>query len=86
MWPPGKFLISDLLRSLLGMKQQELDDQLPNLVIVFETFKRSHNLKAWLRFTPRHGKILLASYCMYSLSHCSVELRDTNTSCVSLDP
>ena len=28
-----------------------------NLVIAFETFKCSHNLKVWLRFAPRHGKI-----------------------------
>ena len=33
-----------------GVKQQELDDQLPNLVIVFEAFKHSHNLKVWLCF------------------------------------
>ena len=33
-----------------------------NLVIVFETFKRSHNLKAWLRFAPWRRKIFLASY------------------------
>ena len=77
---------SDLLRSLLvpfGAKQQELNDQLPNLVIVFE---RSHNLKAWLRFAPRRGKKFSASYCTYSFSRCSVELRDTNTNCVSSDP
>ena len=53
-----------------------------NLVIVFETFKLSHNLKMWFRFAPRRGKIFLASYCTYSFSHCSVELRDTNTNCV----
>ena len=53
-----------------------------NLVIVFETFKRSHNLKTWLRFVPRRGKIFLASYCMYSFSCCYVELRDTNTNCI----
>ena len=52
-----------------------------NLVIVFETFKRSHNLKAWLRFAPRRGKIILASYCMYLFSRCSVERRDSNTEC-----
>ena len=52
-----------------------------NLVIVFETFKRSHNLKAWLRFATRRGKFFLASYCVYSFSPCSVELRDTNTVC-----
>ena len=42
-----------------------------NVVIVFETFKRSHNLKVWLRFALRRGKFFLASYCMYSFSHCS---------------
>ena len=36
-----------------------------NLVIVFEPFKRSHNLKAWLNFALMHRKIFLASYCMY---------------------
>ena len=30
---------------------------------MFETFKRSHNLKAWLRFAPRRGKKFPASYC-----------------------
>ena len=56
-----------------------------NLVIVFETFKHSHNLKAWLRFAREaQEKIFFAacSYCMYSFSRCSVELRDTNTNCV----
>ena len=51
--PPGNFLISDLLRSFLVPfwgEQHELDDLLPNLVIVFE---RSKNLKAWLRFAPQ---------------------------------
>ena len=33
--PSGKILISSLLRSLLVPLWQELDDQLPNLVIVF---------------------------------------------------
>ena len=28
----------------------------------------------------------LASYCTYSFSRCSVELRDANTNCVSSDP
>ena len=60
--------------------------QTANLVIVVETFKRSNNLKAWLRFAPRCGKRFSASYCTYSFSHCSVELRDTNTNCVSSDP
>ena len=32
--------------AVLGVKQQELDDQLPNLVIVFEALLCSHNLKA----------------------------------------
>ena len=34
-----------------GVKQQELGEQLPNLVIVFEAFKRSHNLVALLHST-----------------------------------
>ena len=45
MWghvPPGKFLIfrpSEIaFGAVLGVKQQELDGQLPNLVIVFEAF------------------------------------------------
>ena len=77
--PTGKFLISDLLRSLLVPfwgETARVGRPTANLVIVFETFKCSHNLKAWLRFTPRRGK---ASYWMYSFSRCSVELRDTNT-------
>ena len=75
--PPGKFLISDLLRSLLvpfGGETARVERLTANLVIVFETFKRSHNLKAWLRFAPRRGKTFLATYCMYSFSRCSVEL------------
>ena len=87
--PPGNFLTSDLLRSLLvpfWVETARVGRPTANLVIVFETFKRSHNLKAWLRFALRHGKILLANYCMYSFSRCSVELRDTNSNCVSLDP
>ena len=47
------FRLSEIVfGAVLGVNQQELDDQLPNLVIVFEAFKRSHNLKAWLCFTP----------------------------------
>ena len=43
----------------------------------FIVFKRSHNLKAWLRFAPsRRGKKFSASYCTYSFSRCSVDLRD----------
>ena len=40
-----------------------------NLVIVFETFKRSHNLKTWLRFAPRRGKFCfwLATACIRSV-------------------
>ena len=58
MWgtcPPGKFLISYLLRSLLVLfwgETARVGQPTANLVIVFETFKRSHNLKAWLHFTP----------------------------------
>ena len=79
--PPGKFLISDLLSSLLVPFRGEparVGRPTSNLIIVFE---RSHNLKAWLRFAPRRGEKFLASYCMYSFSRCSVELRDTNTVC-----
>ena len=78
--PPGNFLISDLLRSLLVLFWVE------TARVVFETFKHSHNLKAWLRFTLRRRKIFVASYCMYSFSRCSLELRDTNSNCVSSDP
>ena len=80
--PPRKILISNFLRSLLVPfwgETARVGRPTANLVIVFETFKRSHNLKAWLRFAPRRGKTFLASYCMYSFSCCSVELRDTNT-------
>ena len=79
---PGKFLISDLLRLLLVPfwgETARVERLTANLVIVFEIFKRSHNLKAWLRFAPRGGNFFLASYCMYSFSRSSVELRDTNT-------
>ena len=47
--PPRKFLISDLLRSLLVPFWDEtarVGQPTANLVIVFESFKRSHNLKA----------------------------------------
>ena len=33
--------------------KQELDDLLPALVIVFEAFKRSQNLKTWLHLPPQ---------------------------------
>ena len=82
-------MISDLLRLLLVPfwgETARVGRPTANLVIVFETFKRSHNLKAWLHFALRHGKNLSASYCTYSFSRCSVELRDTNTNCVSSDP
>ena len=55
---PGNFLIADLLRSLLVPFRSEtarVGRPTANVVIVFETFKRSHNLKAWLRFAPRRG-------------------------------
>ena len=58
--PPGKFLISDLLRLLLVPLWGEtarVGRPTANIVIVFESFKWSHNLKAWLRFAPRPGKI-----------------------------
>ena len=54
---PGKFSISDrsLLVPFLG-ETARVGRPTANLVIVFETFKHLHNLKAWLRFTPRRGK------------------------------
>ena len=82
--PAGKFFISDVLRSLLVPFWGEaatVGRPTANLVTVFETFKRSHNLKAWVRFAPRRGKIFVASYCMYSFSRCSAELRDMSTVC-----
>ena len=51
--PPGKFLISDFLRSFLVSfwgKIARVGRPTANLVVVFEAFKRSQNLKAWLRF------------------------------------
>ena len=75
---PGKFLISDLTSLFVPFWGETATVGRPtaNLVIVFETFKRSHNLKVWLCFASRGGKSFLASYCMYSFSRCSVELRD----------
>ena len=55
----------DLLRSLLVLFRGErarVGQTVANLVIVFEAFKRSHNLKAWLHFAPKRGKFFLASY------------------------
>ena len=57
--PPGKLLISDLLSKLLVPfwgETASVGRPTANLVIVFETFKRSHKLKPWLRFAPRRGK------------------------------
>ena len=57
--PPRNILISDLQRSLLVPFWGEIarvGRPTANLVIVFETFKRLHNIKAWLRFVPRRGK------------------------------
>ena len=63
--------------AVLGVNSK-LDDQQPLCL---------KPLNVWLRFAPaRRGKNLLASYYMYSFSRCSVELRDTNTNCVSPDP
>ena len=45
--PRKIFDFRDRIWCRFGVKQPELDDELPNLV---EAFKRSHNLKAWLRF------------------------------------
>ena len=69
-----------------GVKLQELNDLLPNLVIVIEAFKRSLNLKTWLRFTPQRRqnsrkaqktkKKILASYCTCSVvALCSWEIQ-----------
>ena len=58
--PAGKFLISDHLRSLLVPfwgETARVGRPTANLVIVFETFKCSHNLKAWLRFALRRVKV-----------------------------
>ena len=58
--PPEKILISDPLRSLLVAfwgETARVGRATANLDIVFETFKRSHNLKTCLRFAPRRGKI-----------------------------
>ena len=84
--PQEKFLISDLRSFLVPFwgETARVGRLTANLVTVFETFTRSHNLKAQLCFAPRHGKNCLASYWMYSFSCYSVELRDTNT--VSSDP
>ena len=79
--PPGKFY---LLRSLLVPfwgETARVGQPTANLVIMFENFEHSHNLMAWLHFAPRHWKRFLVSYCKYSFSRCSVELRDTNTVC-----
>ena len=87
--PLGKFLISDLLRSLLVPfwgETARVGRPTANLVIVFETFKCSHNFKGVPPICSEAREKFLASYCMYSFSRCSVELRDTNTNCVSSDP
>ena len=80
--PPRKiFLISDLLRPFLVPfwgKIARVGRPTANLVIVFEAFKRSQNLKAWLRFAPapqrlqssreaREKKRILAGYCTRSV-------------------
>ena len=52
---------------------------------MFEAFKRSQNLKAWLRFAPQRLQSSREARekkekLLYSFSRCSVELRGTNTS------
>ena len=68
-----------------GVKQQELDDLLPILVIVFEleAFKCSQNLKTWLCFAPQRlqrgsekKKKEHFSQLLYLFSRCSVELSE----------
>ena len=62
--------------TVLGSNSKSWTTLLPNLVIGFEAFKHSQNLKMWLRFAPqrlqsspaRRGKkkkenLKLASYC-----------------------
>ena len=59
--PPEKFLISDLLRLLLVSFWGEtagVGRPTANLVIVFETFKCSHNLRRG-SLSPRRGKNLI---------------------------
>ena len=51
--PPGKFLISDLLRSFLVPFWGEIARVGLPTAIVFEAFKCSQNLRAWLRFAPQ---------------------------------
>ena len=53
--PQGNFSISDLLRSFLMLfrgKIARVRWLTANLVIVFEVFKHSQNLKVWLHFAP----------------------------------
>ena len=53
--PQGNFSISDLLRSLLMLFRGKIATVrwlTANLVIVFEVFKHSQNLKVWLHFAP----------------------------------
>ena len=59
------FLISGLLRSLLVSFW--VGRLTANLVIAFETFKRLHNLKAWLPLTSMCRKNFLTSYCIHSV-------------------
>ena len=88
---PRKIFDFDHLRSLLVPFWGEIARVAwltASLVIVFETFKRSQNLQAWLRFAPRRGKnfqLAIATARIRRFSRCSVELRDTNTNCVSSD-
>ena len=53
---PGIFFLFQtseiVFGAILGVKQQELHNILPNLVIVFEAFKHLQNLKMWLHFAP----------------------------------
>ena len=74
MWghvPQENFLISGLLRSLLvpfwGETPRVGRPTAKSSHCVWSQIKRSHNLKAWLRFALRRGKIFLASYCICSV-------------------
>ena len=62
-----------------GAETAAVGQSTANLVIMFETFNESKDV-APLCSEAREKKCL-ASYCMYSFSRCTVELRDTNTVC-----
>ena len=57
---------------------------LPNLVIMFEAFKRSQNLKTWLCLQSMRGTGILASYCIrIQLLLCGAERYKYSTLAIS---